>query len=261
MARTEVNVENVCTPRDSACMANGKKTLGAILSEMRARTDLSVRDVAIKAGYRTGSGVQRYFTDHYDADFLPVPLAAKLVKAFKDTDVSSAEIMALTGLPESNARVVEFEGPTGEPMPRDVPVYGTALGCEREIGGVAVEQTTLNTAEVITYIRRPAMLAGRDGIYGLFVQGSSMAPRFEEGETILVDGKRPARIGDDVVVYLRDGERDDGETAAAVLVKRLVRRTGEHYELQQFTPAATFRVPAPLVLKVHRVIPATELLS
>ncbi len=69
------------------------------------------------------------------------------------------------------------------------------------------------------------------------------------------------RIGDDVVVYLRDIDDDDGQRASAVLVKRLIRRTASHVELEQFGPAAKFRIETVKIVRIDRVIPWRELLS
>lgn len=166
-------------------------------------------------------------------------------------------------LPPPNAIPFKMEGASMERMREDLPVYGTALGAARQVDGEAVEQTTLNRAEVVQYAKRPVMLNGRADAYGLFVSGSSMEPRYEDGEMIVIDPKGRVRSGDYVVVYLRpkNPEEDDGEADRAVLVKKLVRRTATHYELEQFQPALTFRVEAAEVVRVDRVIPWSEMLS
>lgn len=165
--------------------------------------------------------------------------------------------------PEPNAVPFKMEGASAERMRDDLPIFGTALGAVREVEGEAIEQTTLNRAEVVQYAKRPVLLNGRADAYGLFVSGSSMEPRHMDGETILVDPKGRLRSGDDVVVYLRptNPDEDDGETARAVMVKRLVRRTSTYLELQQYTPAKVFRVDMAEVVRVDRVIPWSELLA
>lgn len=172
--------------------------------------------------------------------------------------------MDLTGIPETNAQVVRYEGASSVDLARDLPVYGTALGAPLEFDGNAIEQTMLNSGETIAYLPRPTVLNGQRYAYGLYVQGSSMAPRFEDGDTIFVTDSRhsrPPRIGDYVVVYLRDEDEDDGYRATGVLVKRLAKKTGTYWELEQFTPAAAFRLSVDEVLRVDRVIPWGELLS
>lgn len=164
----------------------------------------------------------------------------------------------------SNAKVVVYEGASDVTLVRDIPIYGTSLGAPRDFNGKAIEQTMLNTGDVIGYLPRPPVLNGQEAAYGLYVQGSSMAPRYDDGDTIFATDcrkSRPPRIGDDVVVYLRDVDVDDGETAVAVLVKRLVRRSSSVIELQQYEPAMTFTIESDRVLRLDRVIPLRELLS
>lgn len=120
----------------------------------------------------------------------------------------------------------------------------------------------LNSGEIIGYLPRPAVLNGIEAAYGLYVQGSSMAPRFDDGDPIFATNSkisRPPKIGDDVIVYMHDGE--DDERATAVLIKRLVRRTAEYIELEQFNPAMAFKINARKVMRIDRVVPWSELLS
>lgn len=151
--------------------------------------------------------------------------------------------------------------PPPQDMLKDIPVYGTALGSEERYaseadGEVVIEQVTLNTGEVVDRFRRPPNLLNRKDIYGLYVAGDSMDPAYESGQGILVDPVKPAGSRDYVVVYLRD--RQDGDGAAGVLIKRLKRRSASFIELQQYNPPATFRLDARLYREVHRVMPWDE---
>lgn len=174
-----------------------------------------------------------------------------------------AEFPGFAERPPANAIPFKMEGASEQRMRNDLPIFGTALGAARQIESDAIEQTMLNQGEVVQYVKRPVLLEGNSAAYGLFVAGSSMEPRFMDGETILVDPKGRLRNGDDVVVHLRiDNEiEDDGHAARAVLVKRLVRRTSTYIELHQYTPPTTFRVDMDEVIKIHRVIPWSELLD
>lgn len=258
--RTRVNVENVRPPRQFAVMSN-QVTIGQQLRELQERAGLSYDAIAKRAGYSGRSSVQRFFSPEYDPPYLPLTVAEKLADAFDGTTIGRSAIMALAGMPEGNATIVQYEGASLERMQRDVPVFGTALGAPREFDGQAIEQTTLNSGETIGYFQRPVVLAGRRNVYGLYIQGSSMSPRFEHGESAFVERGRPARIGDEVVVYLRDMENDDGQSASGVMIKRLVRNTAQYIELEQFNPPVTFKVELDRVVKVDRVIPWAELLS
>lgn len=258
--RTYVNVENARPPRQFAVMENGP-TIGEQLRALQERAGLSYDTIARLAGYKGRSSVQRFFAPDYAPQYLPLSVAERLADAFKGTDVGRDAVLALAGVPETNAKTVAYEGASLERMARDVPVFGTALGAPREFDGHAIEQTTLNSGEVIGYFQRPVVLNGRKNVYGLYIQGSSMSPRYENGEHAFVEKGRPPRNGDEVVVYLRDLDTDDGETATGVVIKRLVRQTGSYIELEQFNPPLTFKIEMGRVLRVDRVIPWAELLS
>lgn len=165
-------------------------------------------------------------------------------------------------IPESNASPFRMEGAPDRRLHQDLPIFGTALGAPRVIEGEAIEQTMLNQGDLIGYAKRPTILDGRADAYGLYVVGSSMSPVYPEGSMLLVETKKPPRVGDDVVVYLRpEGEDDDGSRSRAVLVKRLVRRSASYIELEQFHPAMTFRIPAEKILRIDRVMTLGDLLS
>ncbi len=260
--RTQVNVESVrCLPENVRMIE--KRSIGGQLMEFRRIAGLSMDAVAARAGYKGRSSVQRYFDESYDPEFLPRNLAEKLAQAFEGTGVQRADIMALAGLPDGNGIAVKFQGAPDILLERSLPIYGTALGAPRNLEGHAVEQTMLNTGYGVGFIPRPSILRNVKDAYALYVQGSSMSPRFDPGETLVVtDGRlRPPRIGDDVVVYMRDMEEDDGQRSCAVLVKRLVRRSASFIELEQFNPPLVFRVDVAHVVRLDRVVPWAEILS
>src|SRR3546814_15300183 len=76
---------------------------------------------------------------------------------------------------------------------------------------------------------------------------------YRAGDLVYVDPRRAPSIGDDVIVQLV-GEVNPGADPAEikhVLVKQLMRNTAAYYELQQFNPPVTFKVPKS---KVHAEI-------
>lgn len=190
------------------------------------------------------------------------PIGARLAALAATLECSADYLSGAT----DNLGAIQPDGirslvPEPQAMLLDIPVYGTALGSDAEYatfadGKVAVEQIDLNTGEVVDRFRRPPNLLHRRDIYGLYVAGDSMDPAYESGQGILVDPKKPARSRDYVVVYLRD--REDGDGAAGVLLKRLVRRSASFIELQQYNPPATFKLDARLYREVHRIMPWDE---
>jgi hypothetical protein len=251
-----------------------KLTTGQTLLAFKERTGWSLKEIADAAEYADKSSVQKYFHPEYD---LPIGKKAldRFVKAFVgkgSPKVRKDEVMALSGLDLSGPEDV-FE-PSREianrgALNRGTPMYGTALGAPGEYTSaagkkVAIEQATLDQSEVVGHLRTPSALEGRKKVYGVYVAGVSMEPRFREGEAVFVDPLRPARIGDDVVVQLCVEDETDmtaGDRVTAILIKRLVRRTDAFWELEQYNPPRVFRVEAQLVKRVHRIVPSGELYS
>lgn len=144
--------------------------------------------------------------------------------------------------------------------PRDVPVRGTPSCGDIEVDGESVETVDMDLGETVDYVRRPASLDGRRDVYAIYFTGYSMEPRFEQGEVAYVDTKRPPAIGDYVVVQLR-AQRCEGDEPRIVqaLVKRLVKRTADHVELEQFNRPLIFKIEQRRIASMHRIIPLAEL--
>lgn len=141
----------------------------------------------------------------------------------------------------------EFHGTT--PLP-DLKLLGSAVGGELEDD---VELTELYLNEVLEYLNRPASLANDNDAYALTVVGSSMLPRFKPRERIMVSPRASIGVGDDVVVQLRSEDGDD-ERITMVLIKELVRKGSDFYELRQWNPERIFRVEAKRVAHAHKVV-------
>lgn len=258
-------LDSVPTFCDYTYMA-GTQNVGEILLALKERSDLTLEEIAAGAGYAAKSSVQHYFSKAFSGP-LAQKAAAKLANAFEgkgSPPIERAEVMTLVGeIPPTNTfgRTV-FEGASVDRMAETLPIYGTALGAAKIIEGEAIEQTTLNRADIMGYAKRPVILNGVPDVYGLHVQGSSMDPAHVDGAFLVVRKGAPLSIGDDVIVYLRPrDDSDDGERADQVLVKRLVKRTAAFIELRQFTPELTFKIATQDVLRIDRVLPLKDLLS
>jgi len=260
---TPVNVESVLLAVDNPYVAENETT-GEALSRLRERSGLSVRALAAGSGYSHASGVQRYLDSAYKRR-LPMEVAERMADALAGKGlppIERQEVLALAGVPvASNATTFQMEGASEQRMIRDVPIFGTALGADEIVDGEAVEQTTLNTGDIIGYLRRPVLLDGRTDVYGLYVQGSSMAPRYRDGATVFVEKRRQPRVGDDAVIYLRVPDDHDGDRPSSVLVKTLVRKSGTYVELEQYTPPLVFRIPTERIERMDRVVPWDELVA
>lgn len=273
-----------------------EKTTGELLSELRDRSGMTLSEIAKAAGYKGPSSVQMMFSPDYAVRPLNPTIANRLVDALAgkgSPPIDPEEIYSLTQIDDALTRrrlwTSEFqvdgrssmverdrrarvnvpneveEAPlpieTLKGLPKDIPVYGTALASDLEFDEnghpAPVEQTLFEMGEIITYARRPPAVAAEAKVYALYVSGSSMEPRYRPGDSLFVDPRKPPAIGDDVVVQLVS--RDDEPQIIAGLIKTLVKRTGAYLELEQYRPEIRFRVPMERVASIHRVIPCNEL--
>lgn len=120
---------------------------------------------------------------------------------------------------------------------RDLPVFGSAKG---SFSGEAVDSSS-----PVEWILRPPVLAGVKNAFGVYVVGTSMEPRYHQGEIVLVHPGRPKGRGAYVVVLLTD------DTA---IVKRLLRQTDDFWEVEQLNPPAKEKLPATRVAKVYCIV-------
>jgi len=142
-----------------------------------------------------------------------------------------------------------------------LPVYGTGycddLQVEADGNLYHIEQTMFEPTHVVQMIERPAALRDAKDAYAIYFHGSSMEPRFFQGEIALVMPTTPGP-GDFVVVQLNDGNGDD---VVHVLVKRLVRVTASYVELEQYNPPIVFKVERRRVTRMHRIVSPNQLLA
>jgi phage repressor protein C with HTH and peptisase S24 domain len=135
-------------------------------------------------------------------------------------------------------------------LPRDVPVFGVAEG------GPGADFWM--NGEIVDYVRRPSGAQKSTKIYALYIVGTSMSPRYEEGELVYVSPSRSPAIGDYVVVELHPESR---EGTSRGFIKRLVKRTPTKIILEQFNPPKQIEFAQTKVKSMHRVIPWVELLG
>lgn len=109
--------------------------------------------------------------------------------------------------------------------------------------------------DVIQYIARPANLIGVNGAYAVYILGTSMEPRYNQGELAHIHPSKPVTPGCFVLVQKKP--KTAGEPPYAV-IKRLVRRSGSKIVLASLSPAREFEIKADEVLSMHRVVGSSE---
>jgi phage repressor protein C with HTH and peptisase S24 domain len=146
-------------------------------------------------------------------------------------------------------RALSQRSPGNRGFPSDVPVFGVAVG--------GSDGEFYLNGEIVDYVRRPDGIRRSKEVYAIYVVGTSMVPRFEEGELVYVNPARPPSIGEYVVIQLKPA---DAAAPARALIKRLAKR-GARIEVEQFNPPKTLRFEGDEILSMHRVIPWNELLG
>lgn len=136
-----------------------------------------------------------------------------------------------------------------------LPIHGTGycddLRIQQDGSYVDIEQTLYNPDNQVGLIERPPALRFAHDAYAIYFHGSSMEPRFFQGEIGIVTPTPPPGPGDFVVVQLNDGNGDD---VVHVLVKRLIRATSSYVELEQYNPPIIFRVDRKRVTRMQKIL-------
>lgn len=125
---------------------------------------------------------------------------------------------------------------------RDFPVFGSAQGGK----GAMV----LTTEPVDWTVRPSSLLKVRDG-YGIIIVGESMSPKFENGDTVMVNPHRPPRSGDSCIFRRHD---DDG--SVLICIKELVREAHDLWYVRQYNPKKTFTLKKSEWQVCHSVVGA-----
>jgi hypothetical protein len=134
------------------------------------------------------------------------------------------------------------------PLP-PLPLLASSLAGEWGNPASGIELMAVRSGEDLEQLPRPPSMAGDRDAYAVTVVGDSMWPRFRPGRRVAVSPRSPVAVGDDVIVLLRD----EGNGRDLVLLKALVKRSGDKVELLQFNPDVTFSVDSAEVEAIHKV--------
>lgn len=149
---------------------------------------------------------------------------------------------------EEQASKVAMPLPDRASMPNDIEVLGTAAGSLLS-GAFQIEG-------VIDYVRRPPALAGARDIYALYIEGSSMEPRYFPGDLVYVNPHKPPRIGDVVIVQEVNGGPNAITASIGVLHKR---GNGAVVLAKHNPPDSQITIAGDRVAAIHRVLTTNEL--
>lgn len=205
------------------------------------------------------SQVTRMFQGHRELAATEAPVVADYFEVPLKTIIEKLD-GTMSGSVNAALRTVTQKLPTREPpmaykpieMPRraqdrDLPVMGLAASGR--------ENWFEWNGEILDYVVRPAVLERVPNAYALFNQGTSMEPRYLEGDTLYIHPGRPITHNCFVVVQLRPARDGDAPTA---LIKQFVKRANGEVVLHQFNPPKDIKIPQDQVVSIHRIVQSGE---
>lgn len=238
-------------------MRNMSILLGKALRTAREQRHLTQGQLAKKIG------VSRPAVGQWEAGDNE-PSTAHLIKACEilglDINVATGGLAqenggapaALPGFREERPefREVDRSALASRDLPKDVPVFGVAAA--------GADADFYTNGEIVDFVRRPPGIMRAKEAYALYVVGTSMVPRFEEGELIYVNPSRPPAIGDYVIVELVP---DPGDRNGRGYIKRLAKKTLTKIYCEQFNQLKMLEFSTIKIKSLHRVLPWNELLG
>jgi phage repressor protein C with HTH and peptisase S24 domain len=126
---------------------------------------------------------------------------------------------------------------------KTIPVLGHAAGAAPGRGYIIM-------GDVIERVACPPWLESVEGAYALYVDGTSMVPRYYPGERVYVHPHKPPSPGDFVVAQVQ--ARDDAEPHG--YVKQFKGWDGDLLVLHQFNPDSPVEFSAKDVLALHKIV-------
>lgn len=102
----------------------------------------------------------------------------------------------------------------------------------------------------VAHVPAPPALTGVKGGYALYVDNSSMEPRYFEGDMVYVNPIQPPRLNDFVVLHHATGSR---------LIRRLIARGEETLTFERYNPAGRDEIDRIEIVELHRILNSDEL--
>lgn len=124
---------------------------------------------------------------------------------------------------------------------RDLPIYAATAGGDGHM---------IVTTDIIERVRRPAVLEGVSGAYGILIVGGSLEKAYRPGDMALVHPHLQPMNDEVHVFYDHDPRTGEAES----IIKNLLSYTADKWRLEQFNPEKKFsvdRVDWPIA---HRVV-------
>lgn len=203
-------------------------TIGTIIAKRRKEFGLTQVELAEAAGI-SQSTMDRIERDDFKRTPSALPSVASVLRLeLSELDPKLAE-RATFAAPHREAGAFKPHITPGNELvgARDFPIYAAAEGGNGHL---------IVSFDAIEVVKRPAILEGVKGAYGLLVMGESMIPAYRQGDMALIHPHLPPARDEDVVLY---DHPPDGEAEA--IVKHLVGWTDKEWILEQYRPPREWR--------------------
>ena len=166
-------------------------TVTELFRGIRERLGLSQNDYAKELGYKAASSIQRYESENYEKDVLPIWVTKK-VEAFAvgrgDPPITREEVLALSGLagrgllpsaPEAKP-IIDIEGDEYAP----IAVYNC-----RAAAGAGANGSDIVASHVLFRLQWLRSVTGApiERLGMIEVDGDSLEPTLRSGDNVLVD--------------------------------------------------------------------------
>lgn len=224
-----------------------------VIDQRLALLGMSDREASLKATGKPDA-IREMRRGKWPSDRRLRQIAATLESTYEQIMGSSSPSRSdyLNALPP--AEFAKLEGVEG--LPRDIPVYA-ANGMSFASPGA---KHLISLEHPISYACRPPILRFRDDVFCILMPDTTLRPKFDLGETLYVDPRRPPEIGDYILIRFGDGGKLSS-TDWTISVRKLVAIEEEGFLSARHDQAEPELFTLKDLWMGFRVIPYSELLS
>lgn len=236
-------------------------TIGHRLISLKARSGLSLAQIADKAGYQGASSIQKLFKASYAPDRLQRGVADRLAKAFVGSGepaIEESEILALADVGTVLDKLWADMSHHNYEASKYIILHKT-----RRIDSTVTAENGLEVPLFVLYDQSHETAYWESDqriqakrVSSFYVTVGNMWPRYEEGEVLFFDRSTPPKPGDDVLVSVID----EGYLDGGMVIGRLYLLHDEEIQIDQFSPKARIIIPRGEVISVHRILSHADLL-
>ena len=152
------------------------------------------------------------------------------------------------------AAAIVGDSAPGQPLTMyPVPEYGSRDLPVRGVAAAGTDALFITNGEPHDWLLRPAVLIGVNEAYAVIAAGTSMEPRYFDGEVVFVHPGRRVTPGRHTFVVVQFFPDEEGEAPKAV-IKKYERQSGGELVLSQYNPPQELHFPIDTVKSIHLIV-------